>query len=79
MLTLMMEELKKMRVDFTQQMNALQNWIVQIQRNQQQSRFLLRNRYRGPSSNPRPPTSLESIDTQTIWCLLHQKNLHVEP
>jgi hypothetical protein len=52
-----------MEMNFTQQCNALQNRLVQVERNQQQIRFPLRNeiweRNQGPPQNQRPPLSLE--------------------
>ena len=56
---LILEEKKKLRIDFTQQNIALQNTMLQVERNQQQNKFTSRNFNNCPSNNGRTPTSLE--------------------
>ena len=63
--------MKKLRVDFTQQTIALQNLILQIERNQCQNMFPPNNFNNDPLSNSIPPTSLESknmVENFTYFC-----------
>ena len=59
---MVLKEIKKLRIGFTQWNIALQNMMVQVERNKQQNRFPPINSNDGHSNNGRIDTSLGSTN-----------------